>query len=69
MPVKLNAVLLRETAGTIVDLARFAEQGVPVRFIELMPMGVGKNETGLSPDEALGILKRPGRICIRSTRI
>lgn len=57
VPVKLNAVLLRETAGTIVDLARFAEQGVPVRFIELMPMGVGKNETGLSPDEALGILK------------
>ena len=57
IPVKLNAVLLRETASTLVDLARFAERGVPVRFIELMPMGVGKNETGLAPDGALEILR------------
>lgn len=57
VPVKLNAVLLSETAGTITDLARFAAHGVPVRFIELMPMGVGKNETGLNPDKALEILR------------
>ncbi len=58
VPVKLNAVLLAETAGTVTELARFAEEGVPVRFIELMPMGVGRFERGYDPDAALAELKR-----------
>ena len=58
VPVKLNAVLLAETAGTVPSLARFAEEGVPVRFIELMPMGVGKYERGYDPDLALEDLRR-----------
>ena len=57
VPVKLNAVLLRGAASTLVDLARFAARGVPVRFIELMPMGFGKSEAGLSPGEALEMLR------------
>ena len=58
VPVKLNAVLLAETSGTITELARFAEEGVPVRFIELMPMGVGRFERGYDPDAALAELRR-----------
>lgn len=57
VPVKLNAVLLAETAGTVTELARFAEEGVPVRFIELMPMGVGRFERGYDPDAALAELR------------
>lgn len=57
IPVKLNAVLLRDTAKTLVELARFAEGGIPVRFIELMPMGHGKDEPGLPADEALALLR------------
>ena len=58
VPVKLNAVLLEETAGAAAGLARFAAGGVPVRFIELMPMGVGRFERGCDPDAVLAGLKR-----------
>lgn len=58
IPAKLNSVLLRDTAETIADIARFAEDGIPVRFIELMPMGLGKKERGISPAEALELLKK-----------
>ena len=57
IPVKLNAVLLEDTAGTLVELARFAGRGVPVRFIELMPMGVGRFLSGLDPERALAALR------------
>ena len=72
VPAKLNAVLLADTAASLVPLARFAEEGVPVRFIELMPMGVGRFERGLDPDAALGILRgvwpdlSPAELCIGS---
>lgn len=58
IPAKLNSVLLADTADTIADTARFAEEGIPVRFIELMPMGLGKKEKGISPADALEILKK-----------
>ena len=57
IPVKLNAVLLRDTEKTLPALARFAEEGVPVRFIELMPMGYGREASGLPAGEALRILR------------
>lgn len=57
VPVKLNAVLLRQTQATLMELVRYAEQGIPVRLIELMPMGCGKDERGLPADEALVMLK------------
>lgn len=58
IPVKLNAVLLRQTAETIADVASFAEEGIPVRFIELMPLGCGKdNLDGVSAAEALDWLR------------
>ena len=58
IPSKLNSVLLADTAEYIADTAKYAERGVPVRFIELMPMGLGKKEQGISPDRALEILKK-----------
>lgn len=58
IPVKLNAVLLRQTAETIADVAAFAKEGIPVRFIELMPLGCGKdNLDGVSAAEALERLR------------
>ncbi len=58
IPVKLNAVLLRQTAETIADVATFAKEGIPVRFIELMPLGCGKdNLDGVSAAEALEKLR------------
>lgn len=58
IPTKLNSVLLADTAEAIPHTAKYAEQGIPVRFIELMPMGLGKNERGISPADALEILKK-----------
>ena len=58
VPVKINAVLLRETAPDICALAEYAAAGVPVRFIELMPVGEGRYLTGYDPDEALAALRR-----------
>ena len=57
IPVKLNAVLLKDTAETLRDLAGFAERGIPLRLIELMPMGYGKVEDGLTAEDALSLLK------------
>ncbi len=58
IPVKLNAVLLKETEASMANVARFAERGVPVRFIELMPIGSGAGMAGLSSAEALLALRR-----------
>lgn len=55
--VKLNAVLLKETAHTLTDLTKYAEVGIPLRFIELMPMGCGNPLEGISAKEALGMLQ------------
>ena len=57
IPIKLNAVLLRETEQTLTDLLTFAERGIPVRFIELMPMGYGKQTDGIPAEEALALLR------------
>jgi len=55
--VKINAVLLRETERTLLDLVKYAENDIPVRFIELMPMGCGNPAEGLPAGEALAIIK------------
>ena len=50
LPVKINAVLLKdlslENAFALIDLAR--TQPLCVRFIEMMPIGAGKDLAGLS---------------------
>lgn len=56
--VKVNTVLLKETAPQLLALARLAQDlPVDVRFIELMPIGYGTSLPGLSADEALVRLK------------
>lgn len=57
IPVKINAVLLKETVSTINDLAAYAENGIPLRFIELMPMGCGDPNEGVSAQNALAVLR------------
>lgn len=55
MPLKLNVLLLRETAVSIPELAGFAEDGISVRFVETPSAGMDP-ETGLTVKDALQIL-------------
>ena len=57
IPVKINAVLLKETLPTIAGLLDFAKEGIPVRFIELMPIGYGKEPDGASPEQARAVIR------------
>lgn len=59
LPFKLNCVLLPDSRDRLVPLARFArERPVDVRFIEMMPIGLGAGNSGLSWKEALSVLRR-----------
>ena len=59
LPVKINAVLLPETADQWLPLARLAaDPGVDVRFIEQMPIGKGEADPGLAGDKVLGLLRQ-----------
>lgn len=52
--VKINAVLLKETASQLLPLAQLAAAlPLDVRFIELMPIGCGRLEAGVVQDRAL----------------
>ena len=65
LPVKINAVSLafpgeheKEQKERINALAEFAfVKGADVRFIELMPVGCGKNYTGISHTKLRGFLE------------
>lgn len=59
LPVKINAVLLPETADQWLPLARLAaDPGVDVRFIEQMPIGKGEADPGLAGDKVLAALRQ-----------
>ena len=59
LPVKVNAVLLPETADQWLPLARLAaDPGVDVRFIEQMPIGKGEAAPGLAGDKVLAVLRQ-----------
>lgn len=59
LPVKVNAVLLPETADQWLPLARLAaDPGVDVRFIEQMPIGKGEADPGLAGDKVLAVLRQ-----------
>lgn len=59
LPFKLNCVLLPDSRDRLIPLARFAqEQPIDVRFIEVMPIGLGAGRSGLAWEEALSILRR-----------
>lgn len=56
---KVNAVMLRQTRSQILPLAALAEtMPVDVRFIEVMPIGIGRFERGLTEDDALAVLQQ-----------
>lgn len=55
---KLNCVLLPGCQERLIPLARFAERGIDVRFIEVMPIGAGAAVRGPDRDEALALLRR-----------
>ena len=55
---KVNAVLLRQTRSQILPLAKLAEEmPVDVRFIEIMPIGFGRFEKGVTEAEVLAVLR------------
>lgn len=60
MRVKLNVVPIRGVNDDeIVDFIRFGrENGLVVRFIELMPVGLGAGRQGLSNAEILAVIER-----------
>jgi len=55
---KINTVLLQSNQDELVNIARLAEKGVDVRFIELMPIGIGASLSGADPAAALETLKK-----------
>ena len=59
MKVKINCVPCREwNIDDICDVAELAKtHSLDVRFIELMPVGCGKEYHGIKSDEVLGILE------------
>lgn len=59
LPVKINCVPLKETEEEeLVQIARMAEKfPLDVRFIEMMPIGLGKDFFGKSSDEIKAILE------------
>ena len=56
---KVNCLLQKQfNEDEIMDFAAFAfEKGIDVRFIEIMPVGYGEPDAGLSNDEVLKVLK------------
>ena len=58
IPTKINCVLLAGCESRIIPLAQLAENSpVDVRFIEVMPIGQGTENGGISSGTALEILK------------
>ena len=49
--VKVNCVLMHQTREELLALAELAKDGVNVRFIELMPIGQGKEKHTLKEAE------------------
>lgn len=58
--IKLNIVLIKgKNDSEIMDFVRFSEKyPVDIRFIELMPIGEGKNFLSVSNDEVLELIKK-----------
>lgn len=55
-PIKINTVVMRHfNYDEIEDFVKFAEDGVIVRFIELMPIGeaIGKSDDYVSNEEII----------------
>ena len=57
LPLKLNCVPNQWNQRQIVPLTRYAgERNIPLRFIELMPIGEGQNVEGLSESQVTALI-------------
>lgn len=57
LEVKMNCVPTRENQSQLRELAEFAAaRGIPIRFIEMMPIGEGRGRQGLSEPEVKSLL-------------
>lgn len=56
--VKINAVVLKETLGGVMDIVSLArDRNIDVRFIEMMPIGEGAAFESISCDRVMEIIK------------
>lgn len=56
---KVNAVLLQETVDQLIPLASLAkDRKIDVKFIEIMPVGLGRKTEGIKASEAIDILQK-----------
>lgn len=60
LKVKINTVIVDDiNKDEIVDFVNLTkDKQLDIRFIELMPIGVGKNHSGISNDEVLNIIEK-----------
>lgn len=58
--LKINCLAVKDfNLDELLDIAEFAEhRNIDVRFIELMPIGFGKEYEGISSDEIISVLSR-----------
>lgn len=57
VPIKINSVLMEETVGNVGELVEFADnEGIMLRFIELMPLGRGKAFNSVSNNFVMEML-------------
>lgn len=57
LEVKMNCVPTRKNQSQLRELAEFAAaRGIPIRFIEMMPIGEGKGSQGVSEQEVKSLL-------------
>lgn len=57
IPVKINCVPLYTSAEEIVELVQLAKENIHVRFIEVMPIGLGKKKKSYQEDEIKQIIE------------
>lgn len=59
LKVKINSVIIKGINENLEDLVKLAEnKNIDIRFIELMPIGEGKNYKGIDNEEILKKLKK-----------
>lgn len=57
IPVKINCVPLYTSAEEIVELVQLGKENIHVRFIEVMPIGLGKKKKSYQEDEIKQIIE------------
>lgn len=59
IPLKINSVILKKEESDIIDLIKLAEHyETDIRFIEMMPIGLGKDFEYIDTDTILNIIEK-----------